>query len=99
MEQTIQTQLTADELREIIYEAVAKAVPEAVAAGLPPAKQYLSRFEVAEKLNISLTTVHYLINHGELKPVKIGRRTLFRIDDVINLPYSKYARTPKNTKS
>lgn len=98
MEQSIQIQVSPDELRALITEAITAALPAAVAKGLPPEKQFLTRYEVAEKLNISLTTVHELIKSGKLIPRKVGRRTLFDINDVLNLPYSKYARTHKDIK-
>ena len=91
MEQTINIQVSPEELRALITDAINTAVPEAVAKGLPPAKQFLNRYEVAEKLNISLTT-------GKLIPRKVGRRTLFDINEVLNLPYEKYARTHKDIK-
>ena len=98
MEQTINIQVSPEELRALITDAINTAVPEAVAKGLPPAKQFLNSYEIAEKLNISLTTVHELINSGKLIPRKVGRRTLFDINEVLNLPYEKYARTHKDIK-
>ena len=98
MEQSIQIQVSPEELRALITEAINAAVPGAVAKGLPPEKHFLSRLEVAEKLGISLTTVHELIKQGKLIPKKVGRRTLFVISEVLNLPYEKYQRTHKDIK-
>jgi excisionase family DNA binding protein len=33
-------------------------------------------------LSVSRTTIYSLINRGSLKPKKIGRKTLFRFDDL-----------------
>jgi excisionase family DNA binding protein len=33
-------------------------------------------------LSMSRTTIYGLINAGSLKPMKIGRKTLFRLDDL-----------------
>lgn len=45
-------------------------------------KEYLTRNQVANKLNIALSTVHNYIDKGILTPYKIGGRTLFRADEV-----------------
>jgi len=44
--------------------------------------EFLSVREVEKMLKISHSTLYALIRAGKLKPVKLGRRTLFSIIDV-----------------
>ena len=46
--------------------------------------QYLTRKQCAERLHITLPTLHAYINQGVLTAYKIGRRTLFKASDVDN---------------
>lgn len=45
-------------------------------------EEYLTRADVAERFHCSLSTVHRLSKSGVLKPLKFGRRTLFRASEV-----------------
>ena len=44
--------------------------------------EFLSVKEVEKMLKISHSTLYALIRAGKLKPVKLGRRTLFNIRDI-----------------
>jgi excisionase family DNA binding protein len=48
----------------------------------PPDKEYLIRAEVCEKVNISLGTLHTMTKAGKIKSHRIGRRILYRTQDV-----------------
>ena len=41
-----------------------------------------TRMEVAERLNISFPTLHALMNEGILKPTYVGRKPLFKVQDI-----------------
>ena len=63
-------------LRELISEELeARLKPE-------PPKDLLTKKEVAAKLRLSLPTVQRLMADGTIKPYRIGRRILFRADQV-----------------
>jgi len=47
-----------------------------------PDLKYVSRFEVARMLKISLPTLHDWTNLGRLKAYKIGRRVLYKADEI-----------------
>lgn len=53
---------------------------EAMMAKKEP-KMY-TRMEVAERLNVSLPTVHEFVKQGILKPTYVGRKPLFKAQDV-----------------
>jgi excisionase family DNA binding protein len=42
-------------------------------------------------LSVSRTTIYGLINAGSLKPTKIGRKTLFRFDDLRAIANAEHA--------
>lgn len=73
---------TPDAFRSMIREEVSMAI----AASMPKEKRYYSRNEVAAMLQVSLPTIHRLVNDGLLKASKVGGRTLFEaqsVDDAI----------------
>jgi excisionase family DNA binding protein len=47
-----------------------------------PEKEYLTRAEVCQKLNISLGTLHTKTKTGKIKSHRIGRRILYKYQDV-----------------
>jgi excisionase family DNA binding protein len=51
-------------------------------AGGTSAQRLMNRFEVAERLNVSVRTVDGLIARGELKTLRVGDRRLARPEDV-----------------
>lgn len=69
---------TPDAFRLMIREEVSMAM----ATATPNEKRYYSRSEVAAMLQVSLPTVHRLVNDGLLKASKIGGRTLFYAEAV-----------------
>lgn len=48
----------------------------------PDPHERLSRKQIVSEYGISLTTVHNLMKSGQLSYEKVGRRTLFRRQDV-----------------
>lgn len=69
---------TPDAFRAMIREEMSMAM----AASMPKEKRYYSRSEVSAMLQVSLPTVHRLVNDGLLKASKIGGRTLFEASAV-----------------
>ncbi len=41
-----------------------------------------TRMEVAERLNVSLPTVHELVKQGIIVPTYVGRKPLFKVQDI-----------------
>ena len=46
------------------------------------ARQPLTRQEAADFLGISLPTLHVLVNEGKIRPIKVGRRTMFDLAEI-----------------
>ena len=74
-----------DSLVEVIKETVVLTVNEVMNASKQSDKEYLTRDEVCEMLNISLATIHRHTKAGILNPIKIGNRVLFRKSDIVNM--------------
>jgi len=76
----ILTSIPANEL----VDAIATKVAEQLAQQPTPkeTKEYLTRNEVAEKLNISLVTLHRYTVAGKLTSVKYGNRVVYATKDV-----------------
>ena len=74
--------MSAEELTEIIEEAVQKAI-----ASVTPEKKEmpLSREAAARRLNVDLSTLWRWDRNGFLKPVKIGRAVYYREYDLDRL--------------
>lgn len=72
------TGFTPDAFRAMIREEMSMAM----AASMQKEKKYYSRNDVAEMLQVSLPTVHRLVNDGLLKASKVGGRTLFDAEAV-----------------
>lgn len=70
--------VTPDAFRAMIREEVSTAM----AMATPKEKRYYSRNEVAAMLQVSLPTIHRLMNDGLLKASKVGGRTLFETEAV-----------------
>lgn len=86
MDNIVLLSITADDLRHIVSTAVAEAldkrpVPPA-AAPQPLPDDYLSRDEVCSMLRLTYPTLRNLEIRGELMPVRIARRVLYRRRDV-----------------
>lgn len=76
----------AEALSQFIYEIAKVAYMEAYKDIRTRMEQQeprmYTRKEVAERLGVSLPTVHALMNQGILKPVHVGRKPLFRAQEV-----------------
>lgn len=74
-----------DELDRRLTDAVARALAAYTPPRLPDpgtGPEYLSRNETAALLHLSLVTLRELERRGELVPVRISRRVLYRRSDV-----------------
>lgn len=77
-----------DEVLNVLVERIADAVsarlqPQMEAAQAANKPRFLSRYEAAEFLKISLPTLHKLVNMNKLHPLKIGGRRLFSETDLV----------------
>lgn len=72
------TGFTPEAFRAMIREEMNVAM----AMAMPKEKRWYSRNEVAAILQVSLPTVHRLVNDGLLKASKVGGRTLFDAEAV-----------------
>lgn len=80
-----------NELRSIVSEILENQLkPE-------PQKEYFTKKEAAQKLRVSLPTLHRLTISGTIKGYRIGRRVLYRTDEidlaVKNIASIKYKRS------
>jgi excisionase family DNA binding protein len=78
-----------DAFKRVIQEALFEALQSFDFSKLPSEQQkkveYLTAREVEKLLKISHTTLYNLIHAGKLKPIKLGRRILFSINDLEQL--------------
>jgi hypothetical protein len=87
MAQAIQLmQLTVDELTEIINNSVKKQL-EALSVNIgsqvsQEQKEFITRKELKEMLNVSYVTIHNHCKRGTLKKYTFGNRTLFKLSEV-----------------
>jgi hypothetical protein len=77
--------LTIDELKNLVGQVI-KTEFDAVKKHLQPKQpnDYLSRKEVSEMLKIDISSVHNWSKRGILKPLQIGNRIYFKLQDVEN---------------
>jgi len=73
--------ISREELLSEIENLLNKAINERLAKEGAP-KQYLSKKEVAERLGISFPTINRLERSGRLVGYRIGRRVLFKPEEV-----------------
>jgi len=71
-------QVSEERLKEMLQQAINVAINDVV----PREKTYYTRQEVAEKIRISLPTVHSLVNSGKIVCHKIGGRSLFDAEEI-----------------
>jgi excisionase family DNA binding protein len=71
--------LTIEELKTLIREVTKEELKNA----LPKETRYLTRAQVAAKLNISLPTLDKATWNGKLKAYRIGGRILYKEEDII----------------
>lgn len=72
-------------------QPIEAAMERVIAKMLPKNDEYLTRKQCAERLHITLPTLHAYINKGMLVAYKIGRRTLFKsseVDAALNKKYT-----------
>lgn len=60
-------------------------MPTSSNPAIPPA--YLTRREAAKMLRVSLPTIKARCKDRTLKPVRFGRRVLFKYNDIFSLAY------------
>lgn len=71
-------------------QPIEAAIERVIAKMLPKNDEYLTRKQCAERLHITLPTLHAYINKGVLVAYKIGRRTLFKSEEVDAALNKKY---------
>ena len=71
-------------------QPIEEAMERVIAKMLPKNDEYLTRKQCAERLHITLPTLHSYINKGVLVAYKIGRRTLFKSEEVDAALNKKY---------
>jgi excisionase family DNA binding protein len=84
MEKIVLMGITTQELTDIIKSSIIENLsshPEKLVRYFPD--EFLNRFQVAELLKISLTTLNDWTKKGYLKAYRIGNRVLFRHEDVL----------------
>lgn len=72
---------TTDAIRDIIRDEITTAL-ETHQEALEKKSKYMTRQQVADYLNITLSTVHSYMNKGILIAYKINGRTLFKLFEV-----------------
>jgi len=83
MEKTIFTSLTPDQLRDLISEAVRIQLSQL--NSIPSSNStnpYLTREEAARILHISYPTLRDFVLRGKIRSYHIGRKVLFRKDEI-----------------
>ena len=79
---TLQIQnLSVDELKEIIENTIESKVQSLLPKPVPQTR-YLTRKETAQKLGISLVTLHKWTKNGIIKGHKINTRVRFKSEEV-----------------
>lgn len=73
------SEITPEDLRDIIADEVRKAMAE------KPAPRQYTREQVAAMLHVTLATLHNWVRQGRLHPTKVNGRVLFAEDEITNL--------------
>ncbi|WP_019987544.1 helix-turn-helix domain-containing protein [Rudanella lutea] len=86
IQQTNLISISTDELISIIKGAIEAAVKQAISKSLPipinKTNGFLTRDQAAEKLHITLPTLHAWTKSGRLVAHRIGRRVLYNEDEL-----------------
>ena len=82
MEQSIQIQISPDELRAIIREEV-KVLSQPQTEKAEPSQQYMTKKELATFARMSPGLVNRLANEGKFIRHRVGGRVLFDRDQVL----------------
>ncbi len=76
-------QVTPEQLQNAIIEGINSKLDELKNHFQPKEpNDYLTRAEVSQMFNISLSTLHNHVKSGRLKPHYLGRRTYFKRQEV-----------------
>ena len=80
--------LTEEQLEEKIYNAVKSALQEFTNIMKPIAPEasedkVLTRDDICNRWNISLGTLHNYTERGLITPIKLGRRVLFPMSEIL----------------
>lgn len=100
MESTLYTAIPLHEIEakfaRIVEDKIRGLIQENNSQKENSKEKYASRKEVSERLRISLPTLNSYIKQGKIKSYRIGRRILFKWDEVENvleeITSSKYKR-------
>jgi excisionase family DNA binding protein len=76
-------QLLIDFLKPLIKQSVREAMTEFETEQKEQQPRFLTRYQVAEMLGVSLVTLHSYVNRGLLESKKIGNKTRFAEADVL----------------
>lgn len=79
MKQTIQIELSPENLKEMISEAVTMAMADLHKENN---KKYLTIDDLCEMFHVKPSTIHNWVNSRLLKSYKISDRTLFKAEEV-----------------
>lgn len=86
MENTVYTAISLEKLQDKFAEIVEEKIKNLLATNYKQeennSKQYATREEVSERLRISLPTLNTLTKQGTIKSYRIGRRVLYKWDEV-----------------
>jgi len=83
MKNLILTKITAQELSQMITDAVNEAVKNIkIEQPITPSQELLSRKEVADKLKISLVTLNDWTKKGIVNSYAIGGRILYKASEI-----------------
>lgn len=86
MENTVYTAISLEKLQDKFAEIVEQKIKNLLATNYKleenNSKQYATREEVSERLRISLPTLNTLTKKGTIKSYRIGRRVLYKWDEV-----------------
>ena len=83
MEKLFINALTEAELKRVLREVLAEKInSEPIQKKSATKISYLNRFEVVELLKISLPTLGNWTKEGILQSYRIGKRVLYRVDEV-----------------
>ena len=74
--------ISLQDLNESLLQGVEKKVAELLKKSEVEEQDYLTRKEVAEKLSISLPTLHDWVNKNILKAYRMGNRVYFKRSEI-----------------
>jgi len=86
MEKTVFTSISLEELQNKIGDILEDKIKKILVSNFKQeentSKQYATRKEVSGRLRISLPTLNTLTKQGTIKSYRIGRRVLYKWDEV-----------------